>query len=346
MPGVSRREFLKLAGLSFGSLAFDYLPPEAHPPVTTLARCTFDNIPVLVKPDPQSEKKRALLRDDLVTVMEEVRGANGPEGNSRWLRLMDGFAHTAYLQEVQFRFQPIQYQIPEEGLFMEVTVPFSDAHQKPDPDSAPLFRVYYESVHWVREASVDSQGRFWYGIRDDRSPLRYFIRAEHARAFSMDEVAPIPAQNPADEKRVEVNLSQQRLNAFEGKRVVFSADISSGAYPGISLQGAGKTTTPQGNFRVFRKMPCQHLGNTGHGSSSQEPFDLPGVPWVAYYQADSDGYAFHGAYWHNDFGRPHSHGCINLRPQDARWLYRWLDPQVPLKMFSPETQGTPVRIYA
>jgi lipoprotein-anchoring transpeptidase ErfK/SrfK len=345
MSGLSRRGFLKIAGLSLGSLGFASLTPDEQPQELSLARCTAEAVPVLRAPDPQAEKVRTLGQDELVSIVERVQGGNRPEGNPRWLRLLDGFAHTAYLQEVQWQFQPVKYFLPEAGQLMEITVPFSEARLKPEKTAASLFRLYYQSVYWAREVRPDSEGRFWYGIRDDRSPSRYYVRAEHARAFLPEELAPIPSAVSSDEKRVEVDLARQRLTAWESQRNVFQADISSGAENAAGLSGGGRTITPKGNFRVFRKMPCQHLGHTGASHSVQEPFDLPGVPWVAYYQADSDGYAFHGAYWHNDFGRPHSHGCVNLRPEDARWLYRWLDPQTPLEMFPPEGQGTRVRIY-
>jgi lipoprotein-anchoring transpeptidase ErfK/SrfK len=63
--------------------------------------------------------------------------------------------------------------------------------------------------------------------------------------------------------------------------------------------------------------------NDGNGNG----FDLPGIPWVAYFYWS--GVAFHGTYWHNDYGRPRSHGCINLTPQAAKWLFRWTTPTVP-----------------
>jgi hypothetical protein len=63
------------------------------------------------------------------------------------------------------------------------------------------------------------------------------------------------------------------------------------------------------------------------GADLASLFDLPGVPWDAYFT--EAGAALHGTYWHNDFGHPHSHGCINLTPEDARWIYRWTLPSVP-----------------
>ncbi len=63
------------------------------------------------------------------------------------------------------------------------------------------------------------------------------------------------------------------------------------------------------------------------GDIASNGFDLPGVPWVLY--ITKSGISFHGTYWHNDYGRPHSHGCINMTPQAAKWLYRWTIPMVP-----------------
>ena len=79
-----------------------------------------------------------------------------------------------------------------------------------------------------------------------------------------------------------------------------------------------------GQFRLTYKRPTRHMtvGNRANGD-----FDLPGVPWVSYFT--EDGIAFHGAYWHNDFGRPRSHGCVNLSPRAAKWVYRWSQPVVP-----------------
>jgi lipoprotein-anchoring transpeptidase ErfK/SrfK len=59
-------------------------------------------------------------------------------------------------------------------------------------------------------------------------------------------------------------------------------------------------------------------------------YDLPGVPWVSY--ITQEGISFHGTYWHNDYGVPRSHGCINMTPQSAKWLYRWTHPLVPTNL--------------
>jgi lipoprotein-anchoring transpeptidase ErfK/SrfK len=74
-------------------------------------------------------------------------------------------------------------------------------------------------------------------------------------------------------------------------------------------------------------------------------FDLPGVPWDTY--ITESGIAIHGTFWHNDFGAPHSHGCINLPPDAARWVYRWTSPAVPPgeKVLLAPGSGTRVTIH-
>ena len=64
------------------------------------------------------------------------------------------------------------------------------------------------------------------------------------------------------------------------------------------------------------------MGGGGHFSASREP--LPGVPWTSFFTAE--GHAFHGTYWHDNFGVPMSHGCVNMRTEEAKWLFRWNQP--------------------
>ena len=80
--------------------------------------------------------------------------------------------------------------------------------------------------------------------------------------------------------------------------------------------------TVQGAFRIYEK----HTTVTMDGHETADSYDLRDVPFVQYF---NEGYALHAAYWHDDFGHLHSHGCVNLAPRDAAWLFRWTDPRVP-----------------
>ena len=80
-------------------------------------------------------------------------------------------------------------------------------------------------------------------------------------------------------------------------------------------------------------------------NSPGNEFDLPGVPWVCY--ISWTGVSFHGTYWHNNYGTPQSHGCINLTPEAAKWVYRWCEPEIKIAEDYIEAEnGTLVRIYA
>ncbi len=109
----------------------------------------------------------------------------------------------------------------------------------------------------------------------------------------------------AGSKRIEVNLATQTLTAWVGDRVDLYTNISS---------GTDSAPTVTGRYRIDRKYATQRMIGPG--------YDIPDVPWVMYFW---DGYAFHGAYWHNNFGVPMSHGCIHLRPSEAEYLYNWAD---------------------
>ena len=101
--------------------------------------------------------------------------------------------------------------------------------------------------------------------------------------------------------------------------------------------------TPPGSYKTFWKKPSRHMSSVAPAILG--PYDLPGVPFVSYITLT--GYAFHGVYWHNDFGRPRSHGCINLKPEEARWLFRWTQPSVAVNAYERMTQnyGTRVEIF-
>jgi lipoprotein-anchoring transpeptidase ErfK/SrfK len=109
-----------------------------------------------------------------------------------------------------------------------------------------------------------------------------------------------------DEKWIDVDLSEQTVTAFEGSLPIRTFIISSGL-PG--------TPTVTGTFRIRAKVRSQTMSGPG--------YSLPNVEWVQYFFSD---YAFHGAYWHNNFGNPMSRGCINMTNEDAKWLFEWTSP--------------------
>ncbi len=145
-----------------------------------------------------------------------------------------------------------------------------------------------------------------------------FVRAEDVRKVEPMTRAPTWAKE--GRKWVDVSILEQSLVAYEGEKPVYVTLVSTGA-DGL---GDPKEThsTIQGVFLVHTK----HVTTTMDGEDVGDEFDLRDVPFVQYF---NEGYALHGAYWHDDFGTPRSHGCINLAPNDASWLFAWTTPDVP-----------------
>jgi lipoprotein-anchoring transpeptidase ErfK/SrfK len=125
-----------------------------------------------------------------------------------------------------------------------------------------------------------------------------------ADASTANAAAPADTSDSANAgKWIEVILSQQKLIAWQNGRVVMTSRISS---------GVARYPTRRGTFKIYVKYRSTRMRGPG--------YNLPNVPWTMYY---SGGYAIHGAYWHNNFGHPMSHGCVNLPVAFAKKLFAW-----------------------
>jgi hypothetical protein len=155
---------------------------------------------------------------------------------------------------------------------------------------------------------------------------RSYVVAADGGLFRAEQliIARAPKHPPAwatdGVKWIEVSIPRQLLVAYEGTRAVYATLVSTGV--GGTADPEETHATVQGMFKIYEK----HVSVTMAGRQAADPFDLRDVPFVQYF---SGGYALHGAYWHDDFGREHSHGCVNLAPVDAAWLFAWTDPHVP-----------------
>ncbi len=114
----------------------------------------------------------------------------------------------------------------------------------------------------------------------------------------------------SDKRWIQINLSKQRLIAWQGDKVVYGSAISS-----------GKKSTPTlvGTFNIQSKFKSTRMRGRG--------YDVPNVPHAMFYQGN---YGIHGAYWHKKFGTPVSHGCVNLAPKHAQWLFQWASVGTPV----------------
>jgi LysM repeat protein len=136
------------------------------------------------------------------------------------------------------------------------------------------------------------------------------LRVSGKAGAAAPKPAPKAGPAPTGGKWIDVNLSRQRLTAYVGNTPVFSAAISG---------GLPRTPTVVGRFRIQTKLRSTTMSGPG--------YYLPNVPYTMYFYR---GYAIHGTYWHNNFGRPMSHGCVNMRTADAGWVYKWAPVGTPV----------------
>lgn len=339
---LSRRSFLRLNAAGLLALVWPFArtkqPSSANFSLTDQqGRVIPAEITIHQSPDFSSPAVRTVSRDSLLDISHVTIGNQEPAHNRVWYRIgADGYAHSGSIQPVQTILNEPRPELPQQGQLAEITVPFSDGRYHPGHEYAVLYRVYYETTHWIDRLVHDRRGNPWYRVREDRWDLIYYLQAEHVRLLSEEQLAPLAPDVPAQAKRIQISLDHQTVTAFEWERPVFMSRAATGA-----KFSTGSFLTPQGRFLTFHKRPSRHMAA---GNLAANGFDLPGVPWVCY--INDKGVALHGTYWHNDYGRPRSHGCINLSSQAARWFYLWSLPNVP-----PQEQriyedfGTIVDIY-
>ena len=320
---LSRRDFLKLSGYGLTGI---FLPdllshfPQQDDFANLEGRILDRTVWTHAEPNAKAKRTKLYWHDLVVPIINTTVGDDEAAYNRVWYQLGDGgYAYSGGIQPVRTVLNQAQ-QIPTRGKLGEVSVPYTDGYIEADPNTDFMYRLYYETVHWVSGFVAGTDGQIWYRLLDDKFDQYYYVPASHIRIFSNEELAPLSPNVPDEYKHVEVRLNDQLLLAYESGQAVFATRISTG---GKRL--SGKYTTPIGNFITYHKRPTRHMAA---GDIASNGFDLPGVPWVLY--ITEAGISFHGTYWHNDYGHPHSHGCINMTPQAAKWLFRWTKPTVPV----------------
>ena len=322
-PLFTRRDFLKASGAGVLALLLaDLQPARVFATNTPLqGRSTLSGIEVLSEPFFSATPLRALGKDEVVEIRAEVQGdpGYGNAFNSIWYQIREGgYVYSGGLQPVETLHQKPVFDIPETGILGEVTVPFSDTRRGSSVFADRGYRIYYSTTHWITGFVVNRDEKsIWYKIYDRQTLETLFVPVHEMRVLSPAEFSPLSPDVPEENKRIYVDLTTQTVTAFEGEKPVFSTRCAS---------GAKGSETPRGEFHTYHKGPSIHMTNQGDGT--ENTYHLPGVPWVSFFTGT--GVALHGTYWHNDYGRPSSRGCVNLTPSDSKFIYRWSRPDVPV----------------
>ncbi len=338
---INRRDMLKLAGFGFAGVTlrprlFDlnsYGLLVEFPDSPRLGRVCVGKTEIKARPDNNSQTVEVLYEDGVVPWYRELPGQpiSIYAPNVRWVETDKGYIWSPHLQPVENRPQEPRLELPNSslgsGMWAEVTVPYVDLALDNPPARSPwlkdalLPRLYYNQILWIDEVTTGSDGRSYYRINER---FGYgdilWAAAEAFRPLQDEDFSPIRPE--VENKRVVINLTYQTLSCFEGNDEVYFCRISSGAKFNAQGNPVDKWSTPLGPHPIWRKVTSLHMsgGTTGGG------YDLPGIGWTMLFS--SDGVAVHSTFWHNNFGVPMSHGCVNARPEDAHWIFRWTTPHV------------------
>lgn len=332
----NRREFLKYAGLLLGAASLprwssNYLIQGLGlSDSKSLGRiCSGEEgarTEIKSEPNMNAPTIGTAWRDEVIEWKREViaNQLDYYRFNQKWVETTNGYIYSPYVQPVKNIINDPLTELPinsdgKKGLWVEVTVPIVDVI----PDNAPSSywirealkpRIYYSQVFWAYEIQMQN-GQVQYKLTEKygAEPDSYWVDATTCRPITADELAPIHPD--VTDKHILVDLNYQTLSCLEGRNEVYFCEISSG---GIV---EGKWLTPVGTHTIWRKMVSTHMSAGGLWG-----FDAPGIAWTTLF--DNNGAAIHSAYWHNNFGTALSHGCLNCRPEDAKWIWRWTRPQV------------------
>lgn len=366
---ISRREFLKVSAAGVGSVALAHFGrpfklAEASalpdfPKGDQLGRACHGTLDIYAQPSINSQKVSFLYEDGVAPWLREVVGDSTPLlfSNQRWVEIPNGFVYGAYFQPVKnLPNQPVDV-LPQSslgpGFWAEVTIPYVDAVPENEPsenswvkvklDKGLPVRLYYSQIFWIDRIRQNDAGQVIYRV----NPNYYggvdmlWAAAEAFRPLTPEEITPIHPD--AENKRIEVDVTHQNLSCFEGDQEVYFCRVSTGAKVNMYGQAVDSWSTPLGDHVVTRKYLSLQMsgGTTGAG------YDLPGIGWTSIFA--TGGVAVHSTFWHNNYGDPMSHGCVNVSPQDSKWIFRWNTPVVSLDpgmvdVTVTRQASTPVRI--
>ncbi len=355
MTHFSRREFLKLSGLAATGLAFRpwqhnrMLADTSDAPL--LGRVTEGAINVRSAPDITAPEVGKLYEDQLVPWLREVVGRNIYRRNQRFVETPQGYIWSPLLQPVRDLPQEPVTELYETslgpGMWVEVSVPWVDVRLENRVPYGPYVkyrietlkmppRLFHNQILWVDQISTDANGQVWYRI-NERFGYGDILwgPAEAFRRITPEEVAPITPE--IDDKHILVNVYRQTLSCFEEGREVFYCRASTGD----ESHGADAATPVGDHLRVFRKMMSAHMS----GGTTTGGWDLTGVGFTALFA--TGGYAIHSTFWHNNYGEKSSRGCVNVKPEDAKWIWRWTRPAVgydPGDITVTDFSGTNIRV--
>jgi lipoprotein-anchoring transpeptidase ErfK/SrfK len=273
--------------------------------------------------------------DEVVEIFGQAEGPGIYPHNNIWFQVAEGWVYSSFIQPAQWLLNAPTLDIGA-GKWGEISIPI--ALGSSGPGGPGYKKLYYSEVYRVVRAQPDRLGNIWYAIAGDNgvTPWRW-LPGEHVRLIAPEELAPISPD--VTNKLILVDRAAQVVTALENGNPVFAARTSTGKrWP------SGDYFTPPGDWQGLEKRMSKYMT----GGIGADAYGVTGVGFV-YYFTNSKA-ATHSTYWHNNYGTPMSHGCVNLRPDDAKWIWRWTHPIIGydtitvLRAAARDVPWTPVKV--
>jgi lipoprotein-anchoring transpeptidase ErfK/SrfK len=355
----SRREFIKTSLIGMGALAFmplylnenqataSIIPVPDWPKADILGRVCRGKVEIKAKPSFESDTTKVIYDNAVVAWQREVIGEPNLNigKNRRWVETPDGYIFAPQLQQVKnLPNQPL-INLPAastgNGMWAQVTVPMVNVSLANPPAKSSLlkdnpnapFGLYYGEIYWIDDVrTVDGQVQYHVTEKHGSPGDMFWADASGFRQLTEQDLKPI---NPGvADKKVVVNVSYQTLSCYEGNHEVYFCRVSTGAKFDASGNAVDKWSTPVGLYHsIARKYVSIHMA----GGSRASGYELFGVSWTSIFA--TGGVAIHATYWHNNYGEPMSHGCVNASTEDAKFVYLWSQPEVPYEAGKIEISG-------
>ena len=356
---ITRRDFLKLVGntamlsvvrpWNYFNLINNYDFPASDNLGRIIETMNYRTQPRI---DDYTKLNKQAYQDEVVSIGSEIVSAN-PDFNypnmQRWFETPDGFLFAGYVQPVKnLTNEPIN-NIPKNipGFWAEVTIPFVDLLLDNPPAKAPWLndvlaragtpRLYYSQVVWIDQVKTGDTGQMLYRFEENGGRSEgatggsygdiFWADGKAFRPLTDNDISPIHPEVDPNTKKVIVDITRgvNTLSCMEGDTEVYFCRCSPGAKFNSDGTPVDNWTTIPGEYKTQWKTVSIHMsgGSTGAG------YDTPAVSWATFFDSQH-GMAIHSAFWHNLFGEQVSHGCVNVTPEDAKWIFRWTSPKIDL----------------
>ncbi|HQZ98926.1 MAG TPA: L,D-transpeptidase family protein [Thermoflexales bacterium] len=331
---LSRRKFLKITGAAAAVSPFVSMPRIAlgatgteqnvmvSAPPRPFGRAIRGSV-VRAEPSLYAKIVKSIGWDQSIALLGQAESDQSPtKYNQTWYRVDGGWVYSAFIQPCENTLNEPITKI-DKPFWVEVSVPKGVARGAPNEKAWAAYPVYFGSVFEAQEAVQDADSKAWFYRISDGAQSQLFINAQYLRRIDPSEITPLSPEVPLEAKSILVDTKTRITTAYENGKEVFRAKVATGA-EFSKLDGTKEDfRTMKGDFRIYENRFSSRM--VGGGERTDPGFyDLPGVSWCSYFTTSR--IAFHTAYWHNDFGAERSHGCVNMLPEHALWVYRWTMP--------------------